>query len=49
MRFHNFNQQLANIQYFLADRVLDEDCFSKLDRVAGQMFHFQLIIKQLLR
>lgn len=32
---YNLTQQLANIQYSLADKVLEEDCFSKLDAVAG--------------
>ena len=42
MCFQNITQQLANIQYSLADRVLDEDCFSKLSRVAGADVSFSV-------
>jgi len=35
MCIHNFTQEIANIQFSLADRVLEEDCFNSLDTVAG--------------
>ncbi|HII84175.1 MAG TPA: endonuclease V [Methanobacterium subterraneum] len=35
MCIHNFTQEIVNIQFSLADRVLEEDCFSSLDTVAG--------------
>lgn len=42
MCFYTFTQQLASIQYSLADRVLEEDCFSKLDIVAGADVSFSV-------
>lgn len=35
MCIHNFTQEIANIQFSLADKVLEEDCFNSLDTVAG--------------
>lgn len=39
---YNFTQQLANIQHSLSDLVLEEDCFTKLDTVAGADVSFSV-------
>jgi deoxyribonuclease V len=38
----NLTQLLTDIQYSLADRVIEEDCFCKLDRVAGADISFSV-------
>lgn len=38
----NLSQLLTNVQYSLADKVLEEDCFGKLDKVAGVDISFSV-------
>jgi deoxyinosine 3'endonuclease (endonuclease V) len=42
MCFYNFTQLLFNIQAKLADRVIEEDCFVNLERVAGSDLSFSV-------